>query len=236
MARLRRMALILAGIGVAALILLVSSRLWIEWEWFTQLGFTGVVRRRWLLQIVAFVLVFGLGVPLQLQQMGRCWNLRLQAARKTLRPLVLLRLRGRPYLLVMGLLLLLLAGGLTYLIVQAQDLITSPFSGEVISGLPLLGDLPLPLWLGLAGTLLVPLLIWPHNSLRIALTAALAGSATALARGWSLWLPALLAEPFGQGDPITGLDLSFTVLQLPALRLLLSVLIAQVIVGLAACL
>ena len=34
-------------------------------------------------------------------------------------------------------------------------------------------------------------------------------SATALARGWSLWLPALLAAPFGQGDPITGLDLSF---------------------------
>ena len=236
MARLRRIALVLTGIVAAALTLLVSSRLWIEWEWFQHLGFVDVVRRRWLMQVAAFLLVFGLGVPLQLQQMGRCWNLRLQAARKTLRPLVLLRVRGRPYLLMIGLLLLLLAGGLTYLIVQAQDLITAPFSGEVISGLPVLGDLPLPLWLGLAAALLVPLLLWPHNSLRVALTAALAGSATALARGWSLWLPALLAEPFGQADPITGLDLSFTVLQLPALRLLLSVLIAQVIVGLAACL
>jgi uncharacterized membrane protein (UPF0182 family) len=236
MARLRRIALILLGIGAAALVLLVSSRLWIEWQWFLQLGFVDVVRRRWVLQIMAFLLVLGLGVPLQLQQMGRCWNLRLQAGRKTLRPLVLLRLRGRAYIVVMVLLLLLLAGGLTYLVEQARDLITAPFSGEVISGVPLLGDLPLLLWLGLAGALVVPLLIWPHNTLRVALTAALAGSATALARGWSLWLPALLAEPFGQSDPITGLDLSFTVLQLPALRLLLSVLIAQVIVGLAACL
>lgn len=236
MARLRRIALLLLAVGVSALTLLLSSRLWIEWHWFQHLGFLDVVRRRWLFQIAAFLLVLGLGVPLQLQQMGRCWKLRLQANRKTLRPLVLLRLRGRAYLLLMGLLLLLLAGGLTYLIMQAQDLITAPFSGEVISGLPLLGDLPLSLWIGLAAALLVPLLLWPHNTLRVALTAALAGSATALARGWSLWLPALLAEPFGQGDPIAGLDLSFTVLQLPALRLLLSVLIAQVIVGLAACL
>ena len=236
MARLRRLAFLLLGIGTAFLALLASSRLWVEWEWFRQLGFADVVARRWLIQAVTFLVVMGLGVPLQLQQMGRCWNLRLQAARKTLRPLVLLRMRGRPYLLVMGLVLLLLAGGLTYLIVQANDLITDPFSGDVISGLPVLGDLPLALWLGLTATLLIPMLLWPHNSLRVALTAALAGSATALARGWSLWLPALLAQPFGELDPVIGLDLSFTVLQLPALRLLLSVLIAQVIVGLAACL
>jgi hypothetical protein len=42
-------------------------------------------------------------------------------------------------------------------------------------------------------------------------------------------LPALLAVPFGEGDPLTGLDLSFTVLRLPALRLLLSVLLTQAI-------
>ncbi len=81
-----------------------------------------------------------------------------------------------------------------------------------------------------------PLFLWPLTTLRIILTAALAASATALARGWSLWLPALLASPFGEGDPLTGMDLSFTVLRLPAIHLLLSVAIAQIVVGLAACL
>lgn len=42
--------------------------------------------------------------------------------------------------------------------------------------------------------------------------------------------------PFGEPDPVTGLDLRVTVLQLPALRLLLSVLLAQGLVGLAGCL
>ena len=47
----------------------------------------------------------------------------------------------------------------------------------------------------------------------------------------ALWLPALLAVPFGETDPLTGFDLSFTVLQLPALRLLVSVVMAQAAAG-----
>jgi len=98
-----------------------------------------------------------------------------------------------------------------------------------------LADLPAGLLLGLVAGLLAPLLLWPLTTLRLTLAVALAGSATALARGWSLWLPALMAVPFGESDPVTGLDLSFSVLQLPALRLLLSVVFAQGVVGLASC-
>jgi len=133
-------------------------------------------------------------------------------------------------------LLLVLVLGLSTLLVQARDLIAAPFSGRVLIGFALLGELPPILPLAMAAGLALPLLLAPLTTLRISLATALAGSATAVARGWSLWLPALLAVPFGEGDPLTGLDLSFTVLRLPALHLLLDVLLAQGLVGLAACL
>ena len=226
----------LAVVGLGLLLVSAASRLTIEWLWFAEFGAQLLVLRRWLLQLIAFALVMGLGVPLQLQQLQRCWRLRQQHRQKQVASSAILRLGQRSLLLVLALLLLLLAAGLTYLMSQAHGLITAPFSGHVITGIPVLADLPTGLLLALALGLLLPLLLWPLTTLRITLAAALAASATALARGWSLWLPALLAVPFGKGDPITGLDLSFTVLQLPALRLILSVICAQLIVGLAACL
>ncbi|MBW0175163.1 MAG: UPF0182 family protein, partial [Vulcanococcus sp.] len=175
------------AIGLGLLVLV--PRLVIEAQWFGQFQSQSVVLRRWLFQLLAFALVFGLGVPLQLQQLQRCWLLRQQVSRKTLpaSPLVPL---GPPLLvgLFVGL-LLLLAGGLTYLMVQAGDLIAAPFSGDVITGIPVLADLPPLLFIGLGAALLPLLLLWPYTSLRVALAAALAGSATAVARGWSLWLP-----------------------------------------------
>ncbi len=232
-ARLLRVA---GLIGLVVLLLVVLSRLGIEWLWFGQFNAQGLLLRRWLLQITAFALVMGLGVPLQLQQLQRCWGLRQQQRAKRVPAEPLLRLGQGSFLLAFVLLLVLLAVGLTYLMVQAHDLIAAPFSGQVITGLPVLADLPWGLLLALALGLLPLLLLWPLTTLRVALAAALAASATALARGWSLWLPALLAVPFGKADPLTGLDLSFTVLQLPALRLLLSVTGAQAAVGLAGCL
>jgi len=226
-------------LALAALLLLgivTVSRLTIEWHWFAEFDAQGLLLRRWLLQITAFVVVMGLGVPLQWQQLQRCWRLCQQARSKVLPAAPILQLGQWGLLLALTLLLLLLAAGLTYLMVQAHDLITAPFSGQVITGMPVLTDLPRGLLLGLALGLLVPLLLRPLTTLRIVLAAALAASATALARGWSLWLPALLAVPFGKPDPLTGLDLSFTVLQLPALQLLLSVVCAQAVVGLAGCL
>ena len=210
-------------------------RLGIEWQWFAQFDAQVVLLRRWLLQLMAFALVLGLGIPLQLQQLQASWRLRQTAAAKSLPAAPLFRLEPLPLVLLLAALLLLLAGGLTYLLVQARDLIAEPFSGRVITGIPVLADLPPWLFLGLAAGLLLPLLLWPHTTLRITLGAALLASATALARGWSLWLPALLAAPFGERDPIVGFDLAFTVLQLPALHLLVSVVIAQAAVGLAGC-
>jgi len=216
--------------------LLLSSRLAVEWRWFSQFGFQQVLLRRWLLQLGAFALVFAPLAFLQLQQLQRCWLLRQQSARKLLPESPLLRLGPRPLVLVLVTLLLLLVLGLSTLLVQARDLIGSPFSGRVLIGFALLRELPPVLPFAMAAGLALPLLLAPLTTLRITLATALAGSATAVARGWSLWLPALLAVPFGEGDPLTGLDLSFTVLRLPALHLLLDVLLAQGLVGLAACL
>ncbi len=227
------------GLSIAAALLLTlwaAARLSIEWLWFAQFDFQGILLRRWMLQIVAFLLVFGLGSWLQLAQLQRCWRLREEAAEAPRPREPLLRMDNGALAGVLIGLVLMLAGGLSYLMVQARGLIANPFSGDVITGFSVLRDLPPLLVAALAGGLLLPLLLWPLTALRITLAAALAGSATAVARGWSLWLPALLATPFGEGDPLTGIDLSFTVLRLPALRLLLSVLFAQGVVGLAACL
>lgn len=223
-------------IPAAILLGVAVPRLGVEWEWFGQFGFESVVLRRWLLQLTAFLVVMGLGIPLQLQQLQRCWNLRQRAGSKILPPDSLFRLNPGPLVAVQAVLLILLVGGLAYLEVQARGLIAAPFSGDVISGFPVFADLSPLLMVGLGAALLIPLLVWPLTTLRLLLGAALVGSATALARGWSLWVPALLAAPFGEGDPLTGFELSFTVLQLPAVKLLLSVLFAQATVGLAGCL
>lgn len=211
------------------------SRLGIEWLWFSQFGAQAVALKRWLIQLLTFALVVGLGGILQLKQLQRCWRLRRVVDPKDLPPAPLVALRGWSLVALFALLLVVMATGLTYLVIQAQDLIDAPFSGQVITGIPRIVDLPAALLLGLVAGLTLPLLLWPLTTLRITLAVALVGSATALARGWSLWLPALLAVPFGQADPVSGLDLSFSVLQLPALRLLLSVVLAQGLVGLAGC-
>ena len=226
----------LAWLVLATGLLVLFPRLGVEWQWFAQFDAQGVLLRRWLLQVFAFVLVLGLGIPLQLQQLQRGWRLRQAPGPKPLPIFPLVSLGPLGLTLLMGGVLLLLAGGLTYLLVQARDLIAEPFSGRVITGIPVLADLPPWLFIGLSAGLLLPLLLRPLTTLRISLGAALLASATALARGWSLWLPAILAAPFGERDPVTGFDLAFTVLQLPALHLLVSVIIAQVAVGLAGCL
>ena len=222
----------LALVGSAWLL----AKLVVEWQWFGQFGFQSVLLKRWWCQLLAFGAVMGLGSVLQLKQLQRCWRLRQGGASKILPPRPILRLGSRALVCLLFGLMVLLVGGLGYLLLQARGLISAPFSGEVITGFSVLRDLPYPALFALFAGLIPPLLAWPLTTLRVVLTAALAASATALARGWSLWLPALLASPFGEGDPLTGLDLSFTVLRLPAIHLLLSVAIAQIAVGLAACL
>jgi len=230
----------LSFVALSALALITGtwllSRLVVEWQWFEQFGFQSVLLKRWIYQLLAFAGMFGIGLILQLKQLQRCWRLRSDQDRKELPIHPVVRLKNRSLVLALVGLMILLIGSLGYLLIQAKGLIAAPFSGEVITGFSVLKELPDLALLALMGVLIPPLLAWPLTTLQIILTAALAASATALARGWSLWLPALLASPFGEGDPITGLDLSFTVLRLPAIHLLLSVAIAQIAVGLAACL
>ena len=212
------------------------SRLVVEWQWFAQFSFQSVWLKRLWIQLLAFAGVLGIGLLLQLKQLERCWRLRENPSLRQLPLRPILRLENSNLVLTLVGLMVLLVGGLGYLLIQAKGLIAAPFSGEVITGLSVLKDLPHLALLALMALLIPPLLAWPLTSLKVILSAALAASATALARGWSLWLPALLATPFGEADPLTGLDLSFTVLRLPAIHLLLSVVIAQIAVGFAACL
>ena len=122
--------------------LVLLPRLLVEGQWFAEFDSAPVILRRWLLQLLGFGVVLGLGVPLQLQQLKRCWRLRQEAPRKSLPAAPLVTLGSRWLVLVLGVLLLLLAGGFTYLMVQARDLIAAPFSGKVITGIPVLADLP----------------------------------------------------------------------------------------------
>lgn len=229
MKRLSRPAVLLA-IAAAAMVLVVLPRLWIELQWFQQFELGPVVLKRWGLQFLALALVLGIGIPVQLNQLQRCWKLRRrdQAYRGES---MFMPLRSWGLLVSLVIALGLLSTATSYLFVQALGLLQEPFSGIVLSSFPVLGSLPLPLVLGIAAVLLVFLLRWPLTTLRISLSLSILASATALARAWSFWLPAILASPFGEGDPVTGIDLSFTVLRLPAFQLVLSVLMAQGLVG-----
>jgi steroid 5-alpha reductase family enzyme len=95
-------------IPAAILLGVAVPRLGVEWEWFGQFGFESVVLRRWLLQLTAFLVVMGLGIPLQLQQLQRCWNLRQRAGSKILPPDSLFRLNPGPLVAVQAVLLILL--------------------------------------------------------------------------------------------------------------------------------
>lgn len=113
-----------AGLAIAFGLLLAlwaAARLGIEWLWFAQFDFQGILLRRWMLQISAFTAVFGLGSALQLAQLQRCWRLRLQGAEAPRPSQPLLRLGNGALVAVLIGLVLLLAGGLSYLLVQARD-------------------------------------------------------------------------------------------------------------------
>ena len=78
------LTVVLTVVLSSCLALVVISRLGLELDWFAEFGFESVLWRRWWLQIGAFLLVMGLGVSLQLQQLQRCWRLRSASATKTL--------------------------------------------------------------------------------------------------------------------------------------------------------
>ncbi|MEB3239412.1 MAG: hypothetical protein VKM68_04270, partial [Cyanobacteriota bacterium] len=127
----RSLPLLLLLAGLLLTLLLLLPRLWVEAAWFHQFDLVGVLLRRWGFQLLAFLLVLGLGIPLQLQQLQRCWVLRRPGGGRPSggRPesSLLLPLGGWSLALALVLLLGLLAIGLTYLLEQARGLINEPF-------------------------------------------------------------------------------------------------------------
>ena len=49
------------GLALLAAVLILVSRLWVEWQWFEQFSRGGVLLRRWLLQIGFSLLGLALG-------------------------------------------------------------------------------------------------------------------------------------------------------------------------------
>ena len=143
-----------------------------------------MVLKRWGLQLLALVLVLGIGIPVQLNQLQRSWKLRRRDPAYRGES-VLMPLRGGSYCCCCCWCWACSAPP-SYLFVQALGLLQEPFSGVVLSSFPVLGSLPLPLVIGIAAALLVFLLRWPLTTLRISLSLAILASAIALARHGAL--------------------------------------------------
>ena len=105
-ARLLRPRPLLLALVATLAVLVVLPRLVVESQWFAQFQAAPVLWRRWLFQLLAFSVVMGLGVPLQLQQLQRCWRLRREAPRKRLPEAPLLALGSAPLVAVLPALLL----------------------------------------------------------------------------------------------------------------------------------
>ncbi len=217
------LSLVVGMMGV--LLLWSSARLWIEWQWFAQFGFSGVLLLRWTLQLAGLGVGLALALGLQLW-LRHLWRLpRLAPERHTLPPLAY------------GGVLTLLAGlqvvALTIALWLARRLLLAPFDPSRLHGLIALEGPPsLPMLLASALVLLA-LLIRPMATARLVAGVLGAAGAMALARGWSLWSVALVARDAGITEPLLGADISFALLRFPALAFLLTLLSCLLIGGLA---
>jgi uncharacterized membrane protein (UPF0182 family) len=194
------------------LLLGVSARMWVEWQWFEQFGWGAVLLRRWLLQGLGLVLGLALGVGLQ-GWIGWLWRRPAagpgDATRFALAPF--------PYLLVLIVVAASQLLSLLLLLRLAHRLLFNPFDPRRLHGLVALQDTPwLPVIL-VAILLLLALLRAPLRTPRVLAALASGAAAVALARGWGLWSLALLAPDSGLSEPMLGADVSFTLVRFPAL-------------------
>ena len=229
----RSVWLALAGlIGLLALLsglIVLAARLWVEWQWFSQFGWAGVLLTRWLLQLGGVVL--GLLLSLGLQRwLGWFWALgeRSGPRRFALPP----RRYGLVLLLVAALQLL----PLLLLLRLAQRLLLNPFDPRRLHGLVALTELP---WLALLPGLLLlvaALLLWPSRASRLVAAGAGGAAAVVLARCWGLWSEALLVPDSGLSEPLLGADVSFGLARFPALAFALTLALALLIQHLGAAL
>ena len=174
--------LISVPLGLALLlgVSVVASRLWVEWQWFEQFSWGGVLLRRWLLQLGFALLGLLLGLALQ-RWISHFWRpdpVRAGSLRFGLAPLA--------FGLSLGLLVLAQLAPLALLLRLAERLVRDPFDPSRLHGLAMLNGLPWPLLLLLAG-LLLALLLRPRGATRLVAGMASIAAATAMGRAWGVW-------------------------------------------------
>jgi len=222
--------LLLLGAGLVVL----ASRLWVEWSWFGQFGWGPVLLRRLGLQVALALAALALGLGLQ-RGLTVFW--RLGQGRASLRRFPLEPL---PY----GLWLLLLAGAqllpLLLLLKLAQRLLVQPFDARRLHGVVALlldGSLPDLFSLGGAVVLAALALLWrPQAAARTLAGVGATAAAVVIARGWGVWSLALLTPAAGVREPLLGADVSFALARFPALALLLTLALALLLLHTAAAL
>ena len=132
------------GLALLAAVLILVSRLWVEWQWFEQFSRGGVLLRRWLLQIGLSLLGLALGLALQrwISSFWRPGSAPAEPLRFGLAPL--------PYGLSLGLLATIQLLPLALLLSLAERLVRNPFDSSRLHGLAMLEGLHFPLLLLLA--------------------------------------------------------------------------------------
>ncbi len=221
--------LISVPLGLALLlgVSVVASRLWVEWQWFEQFSWGGVLLRRWLLQLGFALLGLLLGLALQ-RWISHFWRpdpVRAGSLRFGLAPLA--------FGLSLGLLVLAQLAPLALLLRLAERLVRDPFDPSRLHGLAMLNGLPWPLLLLLVG-LLLALLLRPRGATRLVAGMASLAAATAMGRAWGVWSLALLAPDSGLREPMLQADISFALVRFPALAFGLTLLLALISCHLAA--
>jgi uncharacterized protein len=225
-----RLLQLLGGLVLAGALLVLAARLWVEWAWFAQFGWQGVVARRWLYQLMGALVGVATGFSLQ-RWLAWIWSLAL-SQRSPRR----FASRGWRYglLLLVGAALQLLP--LLLLLELARRLWLDPFDPRRLHGLVVLASGEPGVLLLLSVLVLVALVLRPLLAARTLAAATALASSVALARGWGLWALALVAPDRGLQDPLLQADVSFALTRFAAIALALTLLIALLTAHLGAAL
>ena len=210
--------ILMVVILLPVLLLGVSARMWVEWQWFEQFSWGTVLLRRWLLQGIGLLVGLALGVGLQ-GWIRWLWRRPTTAPGDTTR----FALTPLPYLAVLIMVAATQLLSSLLLLRLAHKLIFDPFDPRRLHGLDVLLDTPWPPVILVTVVLLLALLRAPLRTPRLLAALASGAAAVALARGWGLWSLALMAPDSGQREPLLGADVSFTLVRFPALAFGLTV-------------
>nr|YP_002049475.1 hypothetical protein PCC_0855 [Paulinella chromatophora]ACB43265.1 hypothetical protein PCC_0855 [Paulinella chromatophora] len=195
----------------------LTLRGWIEWCWFNQFELSSILWKRWLLHWAGAYIGLSIGIALQ-YWLGLLWTpTKRQETSSIINPLV--------YGVILFFIGVNSISPLILLATIARRLLQNPFYPRRLHGLFFLQEISQPLALLLFCSGMLLLLLKPRASARLLNSITSVLITIILSRGWSLWIPAFMATPVGEWDPVFGADLSFTLLRFPALALILTIFI-----------